>query len=65
MDALLAVLAGNVVLVVIGYIVVRFAIVSAMRQARHEARVEQELPAAATWLNKDEKALLERTKRDS
>ncbi len=41
------------------YAIVRFAIVHALRQARHEARIEQRVPNAATWLKGDERSLLE------
>lgn len=41
------------------YAIVRFAVVHALRQARHEARIEQRVPNAATWLKGDERSLLE------
>lgn len=41
------------------YAIVRFAIVHAFRQARHEARLEQHVPNAATWLKGEERSLLE------
>lgn len=41
------------------YAIIRFAVVHALRQARHEARIEQGLPDAATWLNRDERSLLD------
>jgi len=55
---ILYVLAGAGVL----YAVVRFAIVHALRQARHEARIEQRVPKAATWLDDDERRLLKLSK---
>lgn len=45
----------------VAYAVIRFAVVHALRQARHEARVEQRLPRAATWLKGEEHRLLEIT----
>ncbi|PKI91481.1 hypothetical protein CW368_05995 [Actinomycetales bacterium SN12] len=41
------------------YAVIRFAIVHALRQARHEARIEQRVASAATWLKGDEHRLLD------
>ncbi|WP_336644654.1 hypothetical protein [Microbacterium sp. USHLN186] len=41
------------------YAIIRFAVVHALRQARHEARIEQGVPNAATWLKGDERRLLE------
>jgi hypothetical protein len=52
---ILYVLAGAGVL----YAVIRFAIVHALRQARNEARIEQRVPKAATWLDADERRLLD------
>jgi hypothetical protein len=52
---ILYVLAGAGVL----YAVVRLAIVHALRQSRNEARIEQRVPKAATWLDDDERRLLE------
>lgn len=43
----------------VAYAVIRFAIVHALRQARHETRVEKGLPNAATWLKGEEHRLLE------
>ncbi|WP_344818708.1 hypothetical protein [Microbacterium soli] len=54
----LYVLAGAGIL----YAILRFAIVHALRQARNEARIEQRLPKAATWLDDDEQRLLEMSK---
>jgi hypothetical protein len=52
---ILYVVAGACVL----YAIVRFAVVHALRQARNEARIERRLPKAATWLDDDERRLLE------
>ncbi|GAA2870594.1 hypothetical protein [Microbacterium arabinogalactanolyticum] len=41
------------------YAVIRFAIVHALRQARNEARIERRVPKAATWLDEDERRLLD------
>ncbi|HTN54795.1 MAG TPA: hypothetical protein VLZ82_01330 [Microbacterium sp.] len=41
------------------YATVRFAIVHALRQARNETRIEQRVPKAATWLDEDERRLLD------
>lgn len=41
------------------YAIIRFAIVHALRQARHEARIERHVPKAATWLKRDEHDLLD------
>ncbi|MEV7619357.1 hypothetical protein AB0N59_04375 [Microbacterium sp. NPDC089321] len=41
------------------YAIIRFAIVHALRQARHEARIEQHVPKAATWLKGEERRLLD------
>lgn len=41
------------------YAIIRFAIVHALRQARHEARIEQHVPRAATWLKGEERRLLD------
>jgi hypothetical protein len=41
------------------YATVRFAIVHALRQARGEERIERRLPNAATWLDEDERRLLD------
>lgn len=41
------------------YAVIRFATVHALRQARHEARIERRVPNAATWLKGEERSLLE------
>lgn len=43
----------------VAYAVIRFAIVHALRQARNEERIERRLPKAATWLDEDERRLLE------
>lgn len=52
---ILYILAGAGVL----YAIIRFAIVHALRQARNEARIERRVPKAATWLDADERRLLE------
>ena len=50
---------GNVlVLASVAYAVIRFATVHALRQARHEARLERRVPNAATWLKGEERDLL-------
>lgn len=41
------------------YAIIRFAIVHALRQARNEARIERRVTKAATWLDEDERRLLE------
>ncbi|SJN17321.1 hypothetical protein FM104_01345 [Microbacterium esteraromaticum] len=43
----------------VAYAIIRFAIVHALRQSRNEARIERHLPKAATWLDGDERRLLE------
>jgi len=41
------------------YAIIRFAVVHALRQARNEARIEQRVSKAATWLDDDERRLLD------
>lgn len=55
MEFVLTIIAGAGVL----YATVRFTIVHALRQSRNEERIEQRVPKAATWLNEDERRLLD------
>jgi len=50
---------GTWVIYLVAIACVLYAIVHALRQARHEARIEQQVPNAATWLKGDERSLLE------
>lgn len=57
---LIVTLIAIVVSLLITYFVVRAAVTSALRQARHEDRVEKYMPNAATWLGEWERFALEK-----
>ena len=60
METLIVSLVGAVIALALLYFIVLTAVTNALRQARHEDRIERIQPDKATWIGQNGRALLKR-----